>query len=106
MLLACVKTSCADLFPILLRTTVAIPAHLQYTKNGMEKWVAGWKKKKWKTVQGQDVKNKDLWVALDAAKLDLMKRTISFVLQWVKGHSGNPGNEAADRLAVAGIHQV
>lgn len=76
----------------------------QYTKNGMEKWVYGWKRNNWKTSAGGDVKNRDLWVALDLATTELLNRGIRFHLVWVKGHAGDPGNEAADRLAVAGIY--
>lgn len=78
----------------------------QYTKNGVDKWVDGWKKKNWKTAAGTDVKNKDLWIALDAAKLELLESGVMFHLVWVKGHAGNPGNEAADQLAVAGIYEM
>lgn len=78
----------------------------KYTKSGVDNWVDGWRKKNWKTSAGTDVKNKDLWVALDSARVQLLERGIMFHLVWVKGHAGNPGNEAADRLAVAGIHQL
>lgn len=66
----------------------------------------GWKKRDWKTANGADVKNRDLWVALDAAKDELLESGVNFHLVWVKGHAGHPGNEAADELAVAGIYEM
>lgn len=76
----------------------------QYTKKGFDLWIRRWQRNGWKTTQGTDVKNKDLWMALYDAKMELSRRDISLKLLWVKGHAGNPGNEAADRLAVAGIY--
>lgn len=66
----------------------------QYAKNGINDWIKGWKKKGWLNAQGQPVKNKDLWLALDSL---CQKRMLKWT--WVKGHSGNPGNELADSLA-------
>ncbi|CDF35226.1 unnamed protein product [Chondrus crispus] len=78
----------------------------KYTKNGIDSWVAGWKKNNWKTSSGTEVKNQDLWIALDTARAELLESGVMFHLVWVKGHSGDPGNEAADELAVAGIHHM
>lgn len=66
----------------------------QYMKNGITKWIQGWKKKGWQSSSGQPVKNKDLWLRLEAA-------TQSHQIQWrwVKGHSGHPENERCDELA-------
>ncbi|MCA1993672.1 MAG: ribonuclease HI [Coleofasciculus sp. S288] len=67
----------------------------EYVKNGITKWVKGWKKKGWKTVQGKAVLNQDLWETLDELN--------SPVVQWqfVRGHSGNQGNERCDAIARA-----
>lgn len=73
-----------------------------YTLKGVQSWVAGWKRKGWKTADGKDVKNRDIWVQLDAWKAKYERNRIGFELIWVKGHANIPGNEAADRLAVAG----
>lgn len=77
-----------------------------YTLNGITKWINGWKRNKWKTAGGaSDVKNKDIWEKLDVFKARYADEDIGFDLVWVKGHANNPGNEAADRLAVAGARK-
>ena len=70
----------------------------QYVKNGINQWINNWKKNGWKTAAKQPVKNKDLWVELDAL---VQHHKIDW--KWVKGHSGHPGNEKADQLANEGI---
>lgn len=70
----------------------------QYLKNGVTQWMAKWKRNGWKTADGKPVKNKDLWLALDAA---VSGRNIEWI--WVRGHDGDPGNERADELARAGL---
>ena len=69
----------------------------KYVIDGLTSWMKGWKAKGWKTAKGDPVKNKELWVALDAVNT---KRKAKFT--WVRGHSGNPGNERADALANLG----
>jgi ribonuclease HI len=71
----------------------------QYVKNGMQEWVSGWKKKNWKTAKGDPVKNKELWEELDSLYQALTPRT---TIEWVKGHSGDKGNDKADELANKG----
>ncbi|UUZ57685.1 ribonuclease HI family protein [Nocardioides sp. B-3] len=66
-----------------------------YVINAITKWMAGWKRKGWKTGGGQPVKNVELMKALDAA----MRPNVKF--EWVKGHSGHVLNEAADVRANA-----
>lgn len=73
-----------------------------YTLKGITQWVIGWKRNGWRTSGGTDVKNRDLWEKLDAYKSRYESEGIGFGLRWVKGHSSDPGNEAADRLAVEG----
>lgn len=67
-----------------------------YVKRGITEWIQGWKKKNWK-----DVKNPDLWKKLDAT---CQNREIEW--NWIKGHSGHPGNEMADHLANLGADQT
>lgn len=69
-----------------------------YVRDGVTKWIHGWKKNGWKTAAKKPVKNADLWLALDEAT---KRHQIEWV--WVKGHNGDPGNERADALARAGI---
>ena len=70
----------------------------QYVKDGISKWVHGWKKNGWKTADKKPVKNLELWQALDAAN---QRHEISWA--WVKGHEGHPENERADELARLGM---
>nr|WP_240938020.1 ribonuclease HI [Nocardioides sp. JQ2195] len=72
-----------------------------YVMNGMKTWVAGWKRNGWKTSAKKPVKNVDLWKALDE---QVARHTIHWV--WVKGHSGDPGNDRADLLANRGVDSI
>lgn len=66
----------------------------QYVRQGITQWIHGWKKNGWKTANRKPVKNQDLWQELDSL---ILKQTINW--HWVKGHSGDPMNELADKLA-------
>jgi ribonuclease HI len=68
----------------------------QYLRDGITKWIEGWKRRGWRTADKQPVKNIDLWKRLDAAAA---RHTVSWI--WVRGHSGHPENERADALARA-----
>ncbi|ROO29241.1 RNaseH ribonuclease [Salinisphaera orenii MK-B5] len=72
-----------------------------YVRQGIMSWLANWKRNGWKTAAKKPVKNADLWRALDAA---CERHEIEW--HWVKGHSGNDGNEAADALANRGIDEL
>jgi ribonuclease HI len=69
-----------------------------YVKDGISKWIAGWRRNGWKTAEKKPVKNAELWQRLDAAR-DRHKVTWN----WVKGHAGHPENERADELARTGM---
>ena len=72
----------------------------EYVRKGITEWVSGWKTRGWRTAAKQPVKNVDLWQRLDAL-VGTAGHAISW--RWVKGHSGNPGNERADMLANRGV---
>ncbi len=72
----------------------------EYLRKGMTEWLPGWKARGWKTAAKQPVKNADLWQALEEAA---HRHRIDW--RWVKGHAGDPGNEAVDRLANEAIDQ-
>jgi ribonuclease HI len=74
----------------------------RYLHDGMTSWMAGWKRKGWKTASGDPVKNKEIWVQLDAAASD--HEQVRW--HWVKGHVGHALNERADLLAVAATHNA
>ncbi|CAC9442515.1 Ribonuclease HI (EC 3.1.26.4) [uncultured Gammaproteobacteria bacterium] len=66
----------------------------KYVMNGITQWIVSWKRKNWKTAAKKPVKNADLWQKLDALN---QKHQVNWY--WVKGHSGNEGNDIADLLA-------
>jgi ribonuclease HI len=72
-----------------------------YLKDGITRWIHGWKAKGWRTADRKPVKNVDLWQRLDAA---LTGHQVEFL--WVRGHAGHAENERADALARAGIRQI
>lgn len=72
-----------------------------YVKDGITKWIHGWKRNGWKTAAKKPVKNEDLWRRLDAA---LAGHEVDW--QWVKGHAGHLENERADELARLGIAKL
>ena len=80
------------------------PSHVRlhtdslYLKDGITRWIHGWKAKGWRTADRKPVKNVDLWQRLDAA---MAAHDVTFL--WVKGHAGHAENERADALAQAGL---
>jgi ribonuclease HI len=77
---------------------VQINSDSRYVLQGITEWLENWKKRGWKTANKSAVKNEDLWRRLDTAR---ERHQIEW--KWVKGHSGNNGNERADQLANLGI---
>lgn len=76
------------------KSNVVIYTDSKYLMNGISTWIDSWKKNHWRTSNKKEVKNIDLWKMID-------KLNGSHVIEWkwVKGHSGNSGNEMADELA-------
>jgi len=72
----------------------------EYVRKGITEWLPGWKAKGWKTAARQPVKNVDLWQRLDAL---VQQGGHDIAWHWVRGHSGDPGNERADALANRGV---
>lgn len=70
----------------------------EYLRKGMTEWLPGWRARGWKTAAKQPVKNADIWQALIEAAA---AHEIDW--RWVKGHAGDPGNEAVDTLATEAI---
>ena len=79
-------------------STVDLHTDSTYVRDGITKWIHGWKRNGWKTAAKKPVKNADLWKELDAAQ---GRHQIRW--HWVKGHAGHPENERADELAREGI---
>ncbi len=81
--------------------TVAIYTDSQYVRLGITQWLAQWKQRGWRTAARKPVKNDDLW-----RELDRLTAGHEIEWHWVKGHSGDPGNEHADQLANQAIDEL
>ena len=85
-----------------LKRPVKIDLHTDsiYLRDGITRWIHGWKRNGWKTAAKKPVKNIDLWQRLEAA---MASHEIEW--HWVRGHTGHPENERADELARLGLQQ-
>jgi ribonuclease HI len=83
------------------RCRVRVTTDSQYVKRGITEWMQNWKRRGWRTAARAPVKNEDLWRRLDAL---VAEHDVSWT--WVRGHSGHPENELADRLANRGINEL
>ena len=83
-----------------LKRGVKVRVHTDstYVKDGITKWIHGWKKNGWKNAQKKPVKNAELWQRLETA---IERHDVSW--HWVKGHSDHPENDRADALARQGM---
>jgi len=81
--------------------SVRLNSDSSYVLKGITDWMPNWKKRGWKTAAKTPVKNEDLWRRLDAA---IARHNVEW--KWVKGHSGNAGNDRADALANIGIDSL
>jgi len=79
-------------------STITIVTDSTYLRDGITRWLEGWKRNGWKTAARKPVKNEDLWRAIDAARARHEVRW-----EWIKGHAGHAENERADELARAGM---
>lgn len=77
---------------------ITIVTDSTYVRDGITKWIHGWKRNGWKTSAKKPVKNDDLWQTLDNLT---SSHRVSW--DWVKGHAGHPENERADKLATSEI---
>lgn len=83
------------------RCDVQLYTDSKYVLQGITEWLPSWKARGWKTAAKQPVKNQDLWEQLEAA---VVLHNIQW--RWVKGHSGDEGNEFVDQLANLAIDQL
>ena len=70
----------------------------QYVQKGISEWIHAWKRRGWKTVDRQPVKNVDLW-----QELERLAGQHEIEWQWVRGHAGHAENDRADELARRGM---
>jgi ribonuclease HI len=82
-------------------SSVSLTTDSGYVKDGITKWIEGWKRKDWKKADKTPVKNKDLWL-----ELNRLNEFHTVTWKWVKGHSGHRENEIADMLANKGIDEL
>ena len=78
---------------------VAIYTDSTYLIQGITQWIWGWRKRGWKTAEGGDVLNRDLWEQLSVLVSERTGGKVEW--HWVRGHVGTPGNERADQISVA-----
>jgi ribonuclease HI len=79
-------------------STLTVITDSVYVKDGITKWLAGWKRNGWKTAAKKPVKNEDLWQLLDT---QAQRHNVTW--EWIKGHAGHDENERADELARMGM---
>ena len=77
--------------------SITIRTDITYVRKGITEWLSSWKKNNWRKSDKKPVENKDLWEQLDKIVLN---HSVNW--EWVKGHSGEKGNEIADALARKG----
>src|SRR6187549_3925654 len=79
------------------------PVHIHtdssYVIKGITQWVWNWQRRGWKTAEGGDVLNRDLWEQLLSLVSARGRTRVEW--HWVRGHDGTPGNERVDEIAVA-----
>lgn len=84
---------------------VTIFTDSQYAINCVTVWYVKWRRNNWMTAGNKLVENKDLVESILVKIEERNDLKVKTLFEWVKGHSSDPGNEAADRLAVNGAHQ-
>ncbi len=82
-------------------SAITVATDSAYLRDGITKWIHGWKTNGWRTAGKAPVKNADLWRRLDAAQA---RHDVRW--EWIKGHAGHPQNERADALARAEIRAL
>ena len=80
------------------KSNITLFTDSKYVMQGIEEWIYNWKENNWKTSKKESVKNKELWIELDEL---VSMHEVKW--NWVKGHSGDHGNERADYLATSAI---
>src|SRR5690606_29997164 len=79
-------------------STLVLFTDSTYVIRGITQWIWAWRQRGWKTAEGRDVSNRDLWEALLREIMRLKPARVEW--RYVRGHSGVPGNERADEIAV------
>ena len=82
-------------FSQLIYKYVRVFTDSNYVKMGLTEWSKNWERNGWRTVKGDDVKNKDEWIQM----VELMRKFDIVDIKWVKAHNGNINNEYVDTKA-------
>jgi ribonuclease HI len=85
-----------------MNETILITTDSTYVKDGIERWIHGWKRNGWTKSNGECVKNQDLWMQLD----DLKSQFIALSFSWVKAHKGDLQNAIVDEEARKAAHSI
>lgn len=83
-------------------TKVSLYSDSRYVVDGVNEWVARWKKRGWKKKDGKAPENLDLWKKLEYDK----NKFFIVTFHWIKGHSGYPQNERCDLLANQALDEL
>ncbi|MBI4375367.1 MAG: ribonuclease HI [Elusimicrobia bacterium] len=78
---------------------ITIYSDSYYVVLGASKWKHAWKRRQWRNPEGDEIPNRDLWEELDRLMIGLGEASLSW--RYVRGHSGSPGNDRCDQLAVS-----
>ena len=81
--------------------SVKVVTDSKYVIQGITEWMPNWKQRGWRTAAKKPVLNSELWMQLDEL---VVQHAVQW--EWVKGHSGHPGNELADQMANRGIDEL
>jgi len=73
----------------------------EYVQQGITQWIDGWVSRGWRTSDKEPVKNQDLWRVLVR-----LTQVHQVTWHWLRGHTGHPLNERADRLATAALQAL
>jgi ribonuclease HI len=79
---------------------VKVTTDSQYLKNGITKWIKGWKRRGWITREGTPVLNRELWLELDE-----QCRRHQMEWAWTRGHADHADNNRCDELATQAAQQ-
>lgn len=74
-----------------------------YVVQGFNNWIENWVKNNWIRQDGTGIANKDLWLIINQLKEQLKEFNLTLTFKWIKGHSGDLGNDSADTLATYGV---
>lgn len=85
-------------------TDVTFHLDSKYVLDNSQKSLKKWEANGWMTTTGTEVKNKPYWQDISKLQVRMKEANVKCAYKWVKGHSGDPGNEMADTFATRGLY--